>query len=483
MRREKDFLGELKIPADALYGIHSERAVKNFPASEPFHLEWYKATGKVKHACYLTSMKFLKAMESEHPDLIYRLSIPDQAVIEALIAAAVEVSSGKHFDNFIVPAIQGGAGTSINMNVNEIIANRALQFIGKEPGNYSLIDPIESANIYQSTNDVIPTALVVATMELLNELEASVNGIRTHTEKLERKYRNTLRLSFTQLQEAVPGTYGQLFASYSDALSRDWWRISKASERIKQVNLGGGATGTGIGIPRFFIMEAVNQLRQITGLPLAQGENLSDITANNDSFVEVHAIVKAHAVNLEKIASDMRLLSCGLLAENEIEIPARQTGSSIMPGKVNPVISEFVISGAHHVYSNDQLITSLAAQGNFDLNAYLPSIGHALLSSLKLLISMGTALKEHLLEGIKIKKELATKRLFKSPAITTALSPLIGYNRASILAKYMKETQLDIFRANDELGLLPAEKLKKLMLPEYLLKKGFTVNDIREFSD
>jgi len=411
------------------------------------------------------------------------LRLPSFEQLNALITAAGEIAAGDHFSHFIVPAVQGGAGTSINMNINEIIANRALLILDREPGEYNMIDPIETANIYQSTNDVIPTALKVAVMELLQTLEDAVNNTRKETENLEKRYRGSLRVCFTQLQEAVPGTYGQLFSSYSDALSRDWWRVSKASERIRQVNLGGGATGTGISIPRFFIMEVVGQLRKITGLPLSQGENLSDITANQDTLVEVHAILKAHAVNLEKIVSDLRLLSSGLNEKREVLLPEKQAGSSIMPGKVNPVIPEFVISAAHEVYSNDQLITSLAGQGNLELNAYLPSIGQALIRSLKLLTSMNRSLAQHLLAGLKINEELAAERLFRSPAITTALAPLTGYHKAAALARHMAANHLDIFDANAALNTMAPEKLKKIVTAEYLLKKGFTINDLKEFND
>ncbi len=483
MRTEKDFLGERQLPDDALYGIHSMRAAENFPDKTTFDHDWYRATGKVKKACYNTVVMFRTAMEKEHPDLLPALRLPSLAQLNALITAATEVAAGDHFSHFIVPAIQGGAGTSINMNINEIIANRALLILNKKPGDYSVIDPTETANIYQSTNDVIPTALKVTVMELLQTLENAVNSTRKETEKLEKRYRSALRVSFTQLQEAVPGTYGQLFSTYNDALSRDWWRMSKASERIRQVNLGGGATGTGISIPRYYIMEVVSQLRRITGLPLSQGENLSDITANQDTLVEVHAILKAHAVNLEKIVSDLRLLSSGLKEKKEVVLPERQAGSSIMPGKVNPVIPEFVISAAHEIYSNDQLITSLAGQGNLELNACLPSIGHAMIRSLKLLTSMNRSLTQHLLGGLKINEEIASARLFRSPAITTAISPLTGYHKAAELARYMAANDLDIFDANAALGTMAPEKLKKIITAEYLLKKGFTINDLKEFNE
>jgi aspartate ammonia-lyase len=483
MRTEKDFLGEIRIPASALYGIHAARAADNFPNKDLFHIEWYEAAGKVKQACYETVLMFREAVEKEYPDLVQQLRIPEKEKLEVLIAAAREVCIGEHFSHFIIPAVQGGAGTSINMNINEIITNRALQLIGKLPGDYDAIDPVEAANIYQSTNDVIPTSLTIAVMELLKKLEEAVNANRLQTEHLENKYRNAIRLCYTQLQEAVPGTYGQLFSNYSDAFSRDWWRVSKASERIKQVNIGGGATGTGVSIPRFYIMEVGNQLRRITGLPLAQGENLADSTSNLDSLVEVHAILKAHAVNMEKFASDLRLLSAGVKGEKEVLLPEKQSGSSIMPGKVNPVIPEFVISSVHHVYANDQLITGLAGQGQLDLNAYLPSIGHALLSSLKLLISANHAFREHLLKGLEIDETVAASRLFRSPAVTTALSPLIGYHRAGELARTMKHENTDIFEANDRLGLLPADRLKRIMQPEYLLKKGFSMKDIRDLQE
>lgn len=480
MRTEKDFLGDVSIPADALYGIHSQRARQNFANTQAFSIEWYKAMGMVKLACYRTVRKLLKAMQKEHPDLVENLKLPNEKVLGAMESAATEVSSGSHFENFIVPAVQGGAGTSINLNVNEIISNVALLGLGNKPGDYQFIDPIETANIYQSTNDVVPTALSLASMQLLNELEETVNGTRNAMEQLEIKYRSSLRLAYTQMQEAVPSTYGQLFGSYNEAFSRDWWRISKAFERIKLVNLGGGAIGTGISIPRFYIMEVVPVLKNLTRLAITQSEHMPDATSNMDKWVEVHAILKAHAVNMEKIASDLRLLASGLAESKELRIPDRQVGSSIMPGKVNPVIAEFIISSAHRIYANDQLITSLSAQGCLELNAYLPEIGSALLESLKLLISMNKSMKNQMLEGIEIDEEKSRTSLYRSPAVTTALSPFTGYHKAAELAKVMLKDGLDIFEANKKLGLLEPKQLEKIMEPDQLLKKGFTMSDIRK---
>jgi len=480
MRTEKDFIGEVSIPAEALYGIHSYRASQNFPHKVPFPLEWYMATGTVKHACYKTIRKLRTALLREHPELISHLRIPEEKIIGALESAAMEVSAGSHYEHFIVPAVQGGAGTSINLNINEIITNVALNALGRNPGEYNKMDPIETANLFQSTNDVIPSALTLATMQLLNELEEVINITRSSFEHLESKYRNLLRLGYTQMQEAVPSTFGQLFSTYSDALSRDWWRVSKGFERIKLVNLGGGATGTGIAIPRFYIMEVVPTLKKLTSLPITQGENLPDATSNMDKWVEVHAILKALAVNLEKIVSDLRLLASGVAEGKEIELPDRQVGSSIMPGKVNPVIPEYVISSAHRIYANDQLITSLAAQGCLELNAYLPEIGCAMLDSLKLMISMNRSINEQMLEGLKVNEEVARKKLFRRPAVPTAPPPLIGYHKAAQLAKVMKMTGKDVFTANEELEIIEKGELTKLMQPDKLLKKGFTMDDIRE---
>jgi aspartate ammonia-lyase len=478
MRTETDFLGPLSIPGDALYGIHSLRARENFPDRSPFHIEWYKAVALVKLACYLTYKDFKQAVLEKYENRTVPLKLMDDKTIEALIASSTEAADGKYFEHFIVPAIQGGAGTSINMNLNEIIANLSLIRLGKAPGDHGLVDPIEHANIFQSTNDVIPTSLKIAVMQLLKELETYINHLRSSTEKAEGIYRDTLRMAYTQMQQAVPSSYGKLFSSYSDALSRDWWRVSKCFERIKTVNLGGSAIGTGIAVPRFFIMEACGKLQQISGLPVTRSENLSDSTSNLDSFVEVHAILKSHAVNLEKMASDLRLLSSDLVNGHELNIPKKQTGSSIMPGKINPVIVEFAISAAHKIYSNDGLVTSLCAMGTLDLNAYLPTIGNAMLESLKLLISVDQTMTENLFTGMTVNSQTANDNLYRSPSVTTALTPFIGYHKAALLAKEMQEKQINVFQANQNLKLMEEEKLRNFMQPQNLLKTGYSMDDL-----
>jgi len=502
MRIEKDFLGIREVPETALYGIHALRARENFPDHNAFPVEWYKAIGLVKQACYMTYLSYQGALQKKFSSPGGEVNLPvhnnrqtrymPDHVAHQLVGVAQEIAVGKYFEHFIVPGISGGAGTSINMNVNEIIANAALLKLGHEPGSYEIIDPIEDANIFQSTNDVIPTALKVATMFLLQDLEKAVNSVRVVVERLETAHQNDLRIGYTQMQEAVPTSFGKLFSTYSEALSRDWWRVSKCAERIKLVNLGGSAIGTGLAVPRYFIMEAIGNLQQITGLPLARSENLADATCNLDSFVEIHATIKAHAVNLEKIVSDIRLLASDITSmalpftgeespvarHSSLSIPQCQVGSSIMPGKINPVIPEFVISAAHRIYSNDQLISSLCARGCLELNAYLPAIGYALIDSLKLLIACNTTVLDNLLEGLIVFPEHTRTMLFCSPSITTALVPVLGYHIASDLAKFMKRNGVDVFEANRNLNLLSEEKLRALLLPENLLKLGFTLGDL-----
>jgi aspartate ammonia-lyase len=475
-RTERDSLGEKQIPANALYGINALRASENFPQNLAFPIEWYKAVGVTKAACYKAYRSFRDAAcRKMGRNLPFRFI--DDPLLDALSTAGMEVAEGFHFDQFIVPAIQGGAGTSINMNINEIIANVALLKTGNRCGDYNIIDPTEQANVYQSTNDVIPTALTVAVMKLLESLEAVINSLRHKIEEYENNNRESLRLGYTEYQEAVPSSFGILFSTYNEALARDWWRVSKCSERIKQVNLGGGATGTGLSLPRFYIMEVVSDLRELTGLPVSHSENRSDATSNLDRWVEIHATLKAHAVNLEKMCSDLRLLSSDITGDKTLYIPEKQVGSSIMPGKINPVIPEFVISSAHRIYSNDSLVSSLSGQGSLELNPYLPIIGYSVIESIKLLISCNKTIFDNLFTGMRIEAE-GYRRLVKSPAITTALTPHLGYHKASKLATLMKEKDLDIFEANRILKLLDQEKLETILKPANLIKLGFSIDDL-----
>ncbi len=478
MRTESDFIGSVQLPIDALYGINAWRASQNFPDETRFPIEWYKAVATVKLAVYQTYRDFFNALKTNYPDTHFEIPLIGSSILNTLIETADELTTGQYFDHFIVPAVQGGAGTAINMNINEIITNVSLKKLGYSIGQYDIINPFEHANVFQSTNDVIPTALTVSVMQLLELLESNINTLRAKTENLERTYRDALRIAYTQLQQAVPTSFGKLFGSYNDALSRDWWRISKCFERIKVVNLGGSAVGTSISVPRYVVMEAPRKLQQITKLPITASENLPDTTSNLDAYVEVHGILKAHAVNLEKIVSDLRLMASGLNRSPELILPDKQTGSSIMPGKVNPVIAEFVISAVRKVYANDVLISSLAGAGNFELNAYLPQIGFALIESLKLLIASCKTLSDNMIDGLKVNVETAKINLYNSPAITAALNPYIGYMKSAEIAKLMKSENLTVFGANERLGFFSQEKIQSILSADKLLKNGFSISDL-----
>lgn len=476
MRKEKDSLGEIILPDDAFYGIHAKRAQNNFGINRPFPIEWYKAMGMVKQAYYELYLNYYEEVKKKYSEYLELLREPQK--FHYLAASANEVSEGKWFEHFIVPAIQGGAGTSINMNVNEIITNRALRLAGFKPGDYHVIDPIEDANIFQSTNDVVPTALKIALMLLLEKLEKAINHLRSIGEEKEKEYRQVLRSGYTQLQEAVPTTWGLYFSAFNDALSRDWWRVSKAFERIKVINAGGGAIGTGVTIPTYFIMLLPQKLREISGVPVARGENLSDATSNWDTLVEAHSILKSLAVNLEKYANDIRLFASDFHGKGVLKIPSRQVGSSIMPGKINPVIAEYVILISQTVQTNDMLIGQLACRGHADLNPFIPLMGSAAIESIKLLCDACHAFAEFLFKDLKIEKDISHMHVLRSPSITTLLVPVVGYNKASKLAQLMKEENIDIIEANRRLNLVNENRLLSLLNPSQIVKAGFRIKDI-----
>lgn len=394
MRVEHDLLGEREVPAEALYGIHTVRALENFPlAGRPVHPELVSAYGTVKLACALTN-RSLGAWGD------------DPAKAAAIEQACREMAEGKLTEHVVVDLLQGGAGTSTNMNVNEVLANRALQLLGEPLGRYSRVSPLDDLNLHQSTNDTYPTALRLAAILLLHQLEDRVVALQEAFQALEQKFAHVVKVARTELQDAVLTTLGREMSAYAEALSRDRWRIYKCEERLRVVNLGGTAVGTGLAAPRQYIFRVVDTLRELTGIGFARAENLVEATQNADVFVEVSGILKACAANLLKIAGDLRLLSSGPDAGlGEIRLPQRQAGSSIMPGKVNPVIPEAVSQAALLVMSHDQALTAAAAAGSLELNPFLPLIAACLLDSLKLLSGSCDILRRCCVEGIEADEE------------------------------------------------------------------------------
>jgi aspartate ammonia-lyase len=314
------------------------------------------------------------------------------------------------------------------MNVNEVIANRAIEMLGGARGQYSIVHPIEQVNLNQSTNDTYPTALRVSAISGLRGLSQAIAGLQGAFQDREKQFAGIVTLGRTELQEAVPLTLGAEFSGFAEAMSRDRWRTFKCEERLRVVNIGGTAVGTGLSAPRSYIFLVIERLREVTGLGLARGENLVDQTSNADTFVEVSGILKAHAASLVKICNDLRLLS--LLGE--IRLPGLQAGSSIMPGKVNPVLLEAGIQAGMKVMANDSLIAEACSRGSLQINEFLPLVSHCLHESLDLLTRMDTKLAEHV-RGITADEERCRSYVQASPMIVTALLPQIGYERATAL--------------------------------------------------
>lgn len=353
MREESDALGTIRLSTDVLHGIHTARAISNFPlAHRPVRMELARAYGDVKLAAIRTNRE-LGAWAD------------DAAKADALERAARELAEGLLDNTIVVDALQGGAGTSTNMNVNEVIANRALQLLGEAPGMYDRVSPLDDVNLHQSTNDTYPTALRLAAIRMLKILEEAVVGLQEAFQIKEQAFARIVKVGRTEMQDAVLLTLGREMGAYAEALGRDRWRIYKCEERLRVVNLGGTAVGTGLGAPRQYIFQVVEQLRELTGFGFARAENLIEATQNADVFVEVSGILKALASSLFKIANDLRLLSSGPEAGlGEIRLPTRQAGSSIMPGKVNPVIPEAVMQAAMRVFGHDAALTQACSMGS-----------------------------------------------------------------------------------------------------------------------
>ena len=452
-RNEKDLLGELNVPREAYWGIHTQRAIDNFRISGRFvNPSLIRALAQVKMACCLANA------ETGH------LSREKSRVIQQ---ACLEISKGLLADQFPVDAMQGGAGTSTNMNLNEVIANRAIEFLDGQKGDYGVIHPLEDVNLHQSTNDVYPTALKVAAIFLLRDLSKAVAGLQGAFQEKEKEFAAIVKLGRTELQEAVPITLGAEFSAFAEALSRDRWRAFKCEERLRVVNLGGTAVGTGLAAPRSYIFIAIEKLREVTGLGLSRGENIPGETANADAFVEVSAILKAHAVNLIKIANDLRLLNF----LGELRLPQLQAGSSIMPGKVNPVLAEAAIQVGIKVIANDAIVTDAAARGTLQINEFMPLLAHAFLESLDMLINIDRLLTSHV-RGIGANKEKCEEYFNASPMIITALLPVIGYEKAALfIAEFSSGSEKNMRRFLEE--KLGKELIDQIFSPYQLTALGY----------
>ena len=459
-RLEHDLIGEMQLPANAYYGIHTARALENFAVlGRPCHPELIKAMAAVKEAAAMTNRA---------------LGLLDAEAGEAICRAAQEIARGELHEWICVDGLQGGAGTSLNMNVNEVLANRAAELLGCPKGDYRRIHPADYVNLHQSTNDVFPTALKVAALRLLDRLEAQIARLQLELQNKEAAFAGILKMGRTQLQDACPTTMGASFGAWAEAISRDRWRVFKCKERLRVINLGGTAIGTGVAAPRDYIFRVAGALREITRLNLSRAENLLDATQNADVFVEVSGILKAHAVNLFKISSDIRLLASGpRTGLNEIALAPMQAGSSLMPGKVNPVICEAVAQAAMTMMGHDAAITLACQSGQLELNAFLPLVAQSLLEGLSGLIAANAAFAQRCIATIGVNADVCAERLENSWAIVTALVPALGYERATEIAATARETGRSVRELARETGLIEESELDRLLSPAAMTQLGY----------
>ena len=458
-RNEHDLLGDKAVPTDAYYGVHTLRAQENFDItgiSIAVYPDLIRALAQIKKAAALTNQQ---------------LGLLDPKCAVAIAAACDEVIAGKFHDHFIVDVIQGGAGTSTNMNANEVIANRALEILGHQRGEYQYLHPNEHVNMSQSTNDVYPTALKLATYIGIFSLVDAMAYLRRAFERKADEFADVLKMGRTQLQDAVPMTLGQEFQTYAIMLGEDEERLKEAALLIREMNLGATAIGTGINADPDYAPLVCRKLAEISGIPVVTAPNLIEATQDCGSFVQLSGVLKRVAVKLSKTCNDLRLLSSGPRAGfGEINLPARQAGSSIMPGKVNPVIPEVVNQIAFEVIGNDMTVTFAAEAGQLQLNAFEPIIAHSLFKSVTHLRKGCITLADRCIDGITANREALLASVRNSIGIVTALNPYIGYANATEVAAEAHASGRGVAEIVLEKGLMSKEMLDEVLRPEVLTR-------------
>ncbi len=465
IRLEADSIGEKEVPGDAYYGVQSLRGNENFHITgENLHLEMIRALALVKKACAISNFK---------------AKVLDEEITEAIVFACDEILEGKYLDQFIVDPIQGGAGTTANMNANEVIANIANVKMGGGLGSYEYVHPNDHVNMGQSTNDVYPTAGKIGALFLLPKLIEELHQLHSALLDKAEEYHGILKMGRTQLQDAVPIRLGQEFGAYASMIKRDIRRIGMASKAIKTVNMGASAIGTGINVDTYYHNIIVHQLAKITGLELEQAEDLIDGTHNLDGLVEVSGALKALAVNLSKMSNDLRLMSSGpRTMVGDINLPPRQNGSSIMPGKVNPVIPEVVSQVAFRVIGNDMTVTMAAEGGQLELNAFEPVLFYSLYQSIEFLEHAVRTLRINCIEGITPNIEKMDEDVHNSTGIITALVPHIGYAHAARIANKSLESGVPVRRLIEEENLLTTEELDEILNPIAMTSPGIAAKHL-----
>jgi len=458
-RVEKDFLGEMNIDIHAYYGIQTLRAKNNFDITNTnisLFPTFIKSLAKVKKACAITNYQ-LEDLTLEQKD--------------AIVQACDEIIDGKLHDQFIVDPIQGGAGTSSNMNANEVIANRALEIIGHPRAAYNIIHPNNHVNMSQSTNDAYPTAIKITLHELIYKLKESLRYLREVYNEKAIEFAHVLKMGRTQLQDAVPMTLGQEFNTYSIMVDEDIYRLREAQELLRQVNLGATAIGTGINTRNHYRKLVIKNLRKVTGVDFDNSGDLIEATQDTGVFVHVSGLLKRVVIKISKVANDLRLLSSGPRAGfNEINLPPLQPGSSIMPGKVNPVIPEVVNQVAFEVIGADTTISIACEGGQLQLNVFEPLIAYKLFNSINMMRKSFYALADKCIKGITANEEVCMNNVLNSITIITYLNPILGYETCSSIAKEALKTNKRVYDLILEKELVTKEELDELLLPQNMLR-------------
>lgn len=459
-RTEADSIGVMEVPAEAYYGVQALRAKENFPIThQQLHPEFIKSMAKLKKAAAITNRD---------------AGLLPLNIASAIMKACDELIAGKYTDSFIVDAIQGGAGTSANMNANEVIANRAIEILGGTKGDYSIVHPNDHVNMAQSTNDIIPSAGKLTAITLLTgaikELERLYEALMDKAEEFD----PVLKMGRTQLQDAVPMRLGQSFHAYASVLHRDILRLEDAIHTLEMLNMGGTVIGSSINVSPLYLKNICKNLNKITKGNFYLADDLFDATQNLDGFVSVSGVLKTCAVNLSKMCNDLRLLSSGpKTGIGEINLPARQNGSSIMPGKINPVIPEVVSQVAFNIIGHDYTITMAAEAGQLELNAFEPVIFYTLFESIETLGHAAQTLTDNCILGITANEKHCKDLVNASAGIATALCPSIGYTASAALAKKSLKMNVPVRELAIKEGYVTEEEADRLLNPYTMTGKAF----------
>ena len=464
-RVEKDSIGVKDIPEEVYYGVQTLRAAENF------HI-----TGLNMHPEIINSLAYIKKASAITN---CEVGILEKKKAQAIVQACDEIIEGKFHDDFIVDPIQGGAGTSLNMNANEVIANRAIEILGGKKGDYTIVNPNDDVNCGQSTNDVIPTAGKMTSLHLLQNLKKQLLRLYDALNEKAKEFDHIIKMGRTQMQDAVPIRLGQEFKAYSVAIMRDIHRMDKAMDEMRTLNMGGTAIGTGINADENYLRRIVPNLSEISGMEFIQAFDLIDATQNLDSFVAVSGAVKACAVTLSKMSNDLRLMSSGPRAGfGEINLPAKQNGSSIMPGKVNPVIPEVVNQVAFNIIGNDMTITMAAEAGQLELNAFEPIIFYCMFQSIDTLGYAVETLVDNCIVGITANEERCRQLVENSVGIITAICPHVGYEKTADIAKKAINSNESVRSLILKENIMDEEELSRILDPIHMTEPGISGKDV-----